>query len=276
MDSGKYYTSTFLNLCKWVEQNTFPQWNDAEPINPPELREKLRSPVISDVSPVMTEPAFKLSRVSGVPVSDAELIADLQRVSQSLNSSTVPQKKYGEVGAYDYSTVIRRFGSWNEGLRLAGLTLSNETDISDDRLFENLLVLWQHRGRQPRRSELSSHPSTISQTPYNRRFGSWTASLEAFANFANGTGAEPSNSQSGTEAARRTTGRDPSLRLRWHVLQRDRFTCCACGASPALTPWVELHVDHIVPWSKGGETLMENLQTLCSVCNLGKSNVHQG
>lgn len=222
----------------------------------------------------MAEPAFKLSRVSGAPVSEAELIGDLQRVAQSLNSSTVPQKKYAEVGAYAYSTFTRRFGSWNEGLRRAGLTLSNETDISDDHLFENLLVLWQHRGRQPRRSELSSPPSTISQAPYNRRFGSWTASLEAFVNFANDTGAEPSTFQSGTESARRKTGRDPSLRLRWHVLHRDRFTCCACGASPALTTGVELHVDHIVPWSKGGETLLENLQTLCSVCNLGKSNIH--
>lgn len=64
--------------------------------------------------------------------------------------------------------------------------------------------------------------------------------------------------------------------LRWHVLQRDHFTCCACGASPAFTPSIELHVDHIVPWSKGGETVLENLQTLCSVCNLGKSNVHTG
>jgi len=221
----------------------------------------------------MTEPSFKLSRVSGTPVSDAELIADLQRVAQSLNSNTVPQKKYGKVGAYDYSTVIRRFGSWNEGLRLADLALSNEINISDDRLFENLLVLWQHQGRQPRRGELSSPPSTISQTPYNRRFGSWTASLEAFVNYANGSGVEPSSVEFGVETARRTSGRDPSLRLRWYVLQRDRFTCCACGASPALIPGVELHVDHIVPWSKGGETVLENLQTLCSACNLGKSNV---
>jgi 5-methylcytosine-specific restriction endonuclease McrA len=60
------------------------------------------------------------------------------------------------------------------------------------------------------------------------------------------------------------------------VLQRDRFTCCTCGASPALTPSTELHVDHIVPWSKGGETVLGNLQPLCSVCNLGKSNVHAG
>ena len=224
----------------------------------------------------MTEPTFKLSRVSGAPVSDDELIADLQRVAQSLNSGTVPQKKYGTLGTFDYSTVTRRFGSWNNALRLAGLSLSNEVDISDERLFENLLVLWQHLGRQPRRSELSSLPSTISQTPYNRRFGSWTASLEAFVNYANGSGVESPAVQPDGEAIRRTTGRDPSLRLRWHVLQRDHFICCACGASPAFTPSIELHVDHIVPWSKGGETVLENLQTLCSVCNLGKSNVHTG
>jgi len=222
----------------------------------------------------MTEPTFKLSRVSGAPVSDDELIADLQRVAQSLNSITGPQKKYGALGTFDYSTVTRRFGSWNNALRLAGLSLSNEVDISDERLFENLLVLWQHLGRQPRWSELSSPPSAISQTPYNRRFGSWTAALEAFVSYANGSGIESPVVQPETEATRRATGRDPSLRLRWYVLQRDRFTCCACGASPALTSGVELHVDHIVAWSKGGETVLGNLQTLCSVCNLGKSNVH--
>lgn len=222
----------------------------------------------------MTEPIFKLSRVSGAPVSDDELIADLQRVAQSQNLDTVPQKKYGPLGMFDYSTVIRRFGSWNNALLLAGLTLSHEVDISDERLFENLLVLWQYLGRQPRRSELSSPPSTISQSPYNRRFGSWIASLEAFVNYANGSGVESPAIQPDGEATRRTTGRDPSLRLRWHVLQRDRFTCCACGASPALTPGVALHVDHIVPWSKGGETLLDNLQTLCSFCNCGKSDLH--
>jgi hypothetical protein len=222
----------------------------------------------------MTKPTFKLSRVSGTPVSNDKLIADLQRVAKSLNLNTVPQKKYGAVGTFDYSTVIRRFGSWNEALHLAGLSISNEVDISDERLFENLLVLWQHLGRQPRRRELSSAPSKISQTPYNRRFGSWTASLEAFVNYANGSGVESSTLQPDAVTTRRTTGRDPSLRLRWHVLQRDRFTCCACGSSPALTPGLELHVDHIVPWSKGGETVLQNLQTLCSVCNLGKSNIH--
>jgi 5-methylcytosine-specific restriction endonuclease McrA len=56
-------------------------------------------------------------------------------------------------------------------------------------------------------------------------------------------------------------------------MQRDRLTCPACGASPAKENGVELHVDHFVPWSRGGETTLENLQTLCSRCNLGKGDV---
>ncbi|HIY39301.1 MAG TPA: HNH endonuclease, partial [Candidatus Agathobaculum merdigallinarum] len=71
----------------------------------------------------------------------------------------------------------------------------------------------------------------------------------------------------------RKTRRDINLRLRFRVMQRDNFKCCICGASPANDPTVVLHIDHIMPWSKGGETIMENLQTLCSKCNLGKSNL---
>ena len=67
------------------------------------------------------------------------------------------------------------------------------------------------------------------------------------------------------------TPREPSKSLRFDVFQRDRYKCVICGRSPATHP-VELHVDHIKPYSLGGETLLGNLQTLCSDCNLGKSN----
>ena len=219
----------------------------------------------------MEKATFSLSRVSGAPVTDQELLNDLGRVALILDSNTVPQKKYAVQGKFDYSTVIRRFGSWNGALKRAGLDVSNEINLSDERLFENILLLWQHLGRQPRRSELASNPSTISQGPYNRRFRSWTSALEAFVLYANQSEIEAT--QAILPATKRQTGRDPSLRLRWHVLQRDRFTCCACGASPAISSGVELHVDHKTPWSKGGDTVLSNLQTLCSVCNLGKSNV---
>ena len=68
------------------------------------------------------------------------------------------------------------------------------------------------------------------------------------------------------------TSRVISDNLRYQVLKRDNFKCCACGASPAKDASVELHIDHIIPWSKGGENKIDNLQTLCSKCNLGKGD----
>jgi len=59
--------------------------------------------------------------------------------------------------------------------------------------------------------------------------------------------------------------------VRFDVLKRDR-KCVLCGATPEIDSDVRLHVDHIVPRSKGGSNEMSNLQVLCSECNLGKSN----
>jgi hypothetical protein len=220
----------------------------------------------------MERKRFELSRVSGQPVSDADLLADLRRVAASLGKTTVGQKEYRHVGKYDDSTTTRRFGSWNAALKAASLTVSNEVGIEDQELFENILTLWQHYGRQPRRRDLALPPSRVSQSPYLRRFRSWTAALESFVQYANGAdveGAATIAPKSSADGLRRTS-RDPSLRLRFQVLQRDRFACRSCGASPATQAGIELHVDHVTPWSKGGETVFENLQTLCNRCNLGK------
>lgn len=43
----------------------------------------------------------------------------------------------------------------------------------------------------------------------------------------------------------------------------------ACGKTP---PEVKLHIDHVFPSSKGGSSKFENLQFLCELCNLKKSN----
>ncbi len=66
--------------------------------------------------------------------------------------------------------------------------------------------------------------------------------------------------------------RDPSIGLRFKVLQRDQFRCKLCGRSPATELGCTLHVDHIAPFSKGGKTTLENLRALCAHCNVGKSS----
>lgn len=220
----------------------------------------------------MDELKFKLERPKNSPLSDEEILDDLKRVANKLNSSKVTQKLYGEHGQYDYSNIGRRFGSWNRALEAAGLSLYNQCNIPDDVLFENIFLLWQHYGRQPRRAELAKPPSTISQSAYNRRFTSWGIALEQFVEYANSVELNVPI-KTGQKLGSRVTGRDPSLRLRFQVLSRDRFICQNCGASPAKNVGVELHVDHVIAWSKGGETVLPNLQTLCSKCNLGKSNL---
>ena len=58
--------------------------------------------------------------------------------------------------------------------------------------------------------------------------------------------------------------------LRYDVLRRDGFRCRICGATQA--DGAKLHVDHIIPIAKGGKTEISNLQTLCDLCNIGKSD----
>lgn len=214
---------------------------------------------------------FDLRQVNGMVVSDEDLIADLRAVALVLNKERVGCRVYQRLGKYSWTTLRSRFGSWNKALEVAGLVSSPSESVTEERLFENLLVLWQHYGRQPRRRELAEPPSVISQTPYNRHFGSWLAALRAFVEYANAADAS-AGAIGNTPNPKRQQPRDPSLRLRFQVLNRDHFKCVACGASPALVAGVELQIDHVVPWSKGGYTVLENLQTLCGPCNLGKSN----
>jgi hypothetical protein len=52
--------------------------------------------------------------------------------------------------------------------------------------------------------------------------------------------------------------------MRQAVFERDGFACLDCGSDQYL------QCDHVHPVSQGGETSMENLQTLCRVCNARK------
>jgi hypothetical protein len=218
----------------------------------------------------MNDPKFRLEGLRG-PVSNEEILNDIRHVAKLACTNIVSFRLYNEMGNYSASTAALRFGSWNDALVAAGLQIGSERDIADERLFENLMRLWEHYGRQPRFRELTSPPSIISSGPYQRRFKSWMKALEQFVAYANAQDTRIPTPVTVFDGHK--TGRDPSLRLRFRVMKRDNFSCRACGASPALRLGLTLHVDHVKAWSLGGETVEENLQTLCEPCNLGKSNV---
>lgn len=136
------------------------------------------------------------------------------------------------------------------------------------------MEVWIRLGRQPRMTDLTSHTSQISADTYKRRFAGWRSALEAFVRWVN-DGGNSAADRFATEVVPRSPQRgprEPSLRLRFLVMQRDKFKCQCCGLSPSTDSSVKLHVDHRMAWSRGGETVFENLQTLCEQCNLGKGD----
>lgn len=59
---------------------------------------------------------------------------------------------------------------------------------------------------------------------------------------------------------------------RYEVLSRSNFKCQACWNKPNKDNDVVLHIDHILPFSKWWSNEINNLQVLCSDCNLSKKD----
>ena len=182
----------------------------------------------------------------------------------------------------DRGTIGRKFGRWSDLLTAVGMKpVPLGRRYSDEECFENIVTLWTHYGRQPNFAELNRPPSSVGSKAYVRRWGGWRSALAAFIKYVEQSADSSKNEvpvtsirpEVSTEAANERATSEPrsiNLALRYKILSRDRFRCQVCGRSPAKDLNVELHVDHIIPWSKGGANTEENLRTLCFDCNLGK------
>jgi hypothetical protein len=223
-------------------------------------------------------------------IKDGILLSDLIRVAHELNNPNITISDYANRGKYTAFTMHARFGSWNKAKQKANLIVSHVVNTTNEELFQNLLDIWTLLGQQPKYGEVVAPNSKFHGATYARRFGSWRCALETFIEYANSENSVedipnadvdlvPLNTsrqnQTGAQKEIKTkrTTRGVNLRLRWTILQRDKFSCKKCGRSPSKDQNVILHVDHIIPWSKDGETVIENLETLCEQCNLGKSNL---
>lgn len=211
-------------------------------------------------------------------IKDEELIADLRRIALELDKTSVTEAENKERGKYATTTHIRRFGSWHNAMVKAGLRKNRSTlNLTDEELYKNLEEIWIKLGRQPKYQELQKPFSKYLIGVYENRFGTWRKALEKFVAYIN---KEESVSSEETikdlkvePSTQHKTSRNINWRLRFIVMKRDDFKCQSCGRSPATDPSIILHVDHVNAWANGGETVLENLQTLCSKCNIGKSDL---
>ena len=216
-------------------------------------------------------------------IENQDYIDDLRQVAETLGKTTLTCSEYESQGRYSRGKLSKRFGSWENALVSAGLNPTGyNISVSDTELLNDIEQTWVRLGRQPTTGDIKSGNSKYGMTTYIRHFGSWRKALEHFIEYINSEDEQIEESTllliekplcNTTASITHKTQRDINLRMRFLVMKRDNFKCRLCGASPATNPSVELHIDHIHPWSKGGETTIDNLQTLCSKCNLGKSNL---
>ncbi len=218
-------------------------------------------------------------------ITKYEIIEDLKRVAESLCKDNISHAEYNAFGKYSSHSVLSKFNTWLFALESAGLKRTRNFGISNEEYFKNIEEIWEKLGRQPKYLEIEKPFSKYSSGSYERRFGSWRKALEAFVKFMN---SDPENESSiNTNKIKESqiensqniiihkTKRNISWKLRFIILRRDHFKCQKCGRNPASDHNVILHVDHIIPWSKGGETEYNNLETLCMICNLGKGNSNE-
>lgn len=231
-------------------------------------------------------PDKKQISVSGISTTD--MIYDLQKVAEKISKKTFTTSEYSQYGQYSRNIFLKKFGSWNAALKAAYLEPfdhpfggGTKNKVSEYKCIEEIERIWIELGRQPTTTDIKNGISKYSLHVFERRFGTWRKALEFFVAYMNDEQevekpddnkdniqlSDDIQERSENEKQPHKTKRDINLRMRFLVMKRDNFKCCMCGRSPATTPGLELHIDHIIPWSKGGETVIDNLQTLCSDCN---------
>jgi hypothetical protein len=242
--------------------------------------------------------------VDSLKITPDLLMKELKSVAHMHNGAVFLYGDYKRLGGKRArGTFCKYLGGWRQAVASIGLKdgySRPRPDLRtylDEDYFAEIQRLWEMFGRQPMAREMTKY-GNISPQSFQQRFGSWMRAVHSFCQDRSGPDggdlvndvyqnkpdeqtvavrriefqAPTDHQQSNIVRPKKRTPRNPSIRLRFRVLQRDSFTCRACGRSPATEVGVRLEVDHILAWSRDGETTFENLQTLCEQCNSGKTN----
>lgn len=240
----------------------------------------------------MNDFQFQRHRVDRIPRD--KIISEMEHVAKKFDCREFTCKEFSSVASIKHQAVLREFGDWAKAMEFLRTYLANKKlelqprikpkrkdYISDREIFDEMEKVWKTLGHRPSKIEWDSENARFNYNTIRRHFDGWTNACLKFIEYkmgssvlADDTSSSKNNfSQNSTiKIKEQEERREMPLKLRLKVLQRDNFRCVLCGKSPATNPGAVLHIDHILPFSKGGQTVAENLRTLCAECNWGKGN----
>jgi hypothetical protein len=107
------------------------------------------------------------------------LLKELRRVASKLGKLTVSQKEFKEHGRVSPSTIENHFGTWNKGLKQAGLDILRRRDIPNADIIKEIGRVWSSLGHRPSYAEFDKL-SKFSVSLLENRFGTFLNAMEAF------------------------------------------------------------------------------------------------
>lgn len=111
-----------------------------------------------------------------VKIDKQAVIKELQRVSQLLDKKRVGYRDFEKLSSISRSTVVARFGTWNNALEVAGLlpaTSRRHDVIPDEDLLVDIIVVAQKLRKIPTQTDMLAH-GKYSDSPYKTRWGTFT------------------------------------------------------------------------------------------------------
>lgn len=213
--------------------------------------------------------------------SDAEVEADLRKFAAvtPAKARTLAQFKAWRGRRVSDHAISRKYGNWFSAMVALAIECpgrSKSKKLSDDEVCEAVERIWRwtrqtYNVSPPSQGHFqkysSQHLDGVSVGTIFNRFGSFGPFLLAFGSWKRG---EITKSGLLTGLHRKNKRENISKALRYRLLVESKFSCSACGSKREKEQ--QLHIDHILPVSKGGTNDPQNLRVLCDECNSGRGN----
>lgn len=118
---------------------------------------------------------LELNHEHNIPKS--KLIAEVERLAAE-KGKTPTLSEFARKAPYSSGVIYRKFASWNELLKQAGLEANQRKDITDEELKREMRRLTAELGHPPSQHHMTARGEFSFKT-YQERFGSWTEAKEA-------------------------------------------------------------------------------------------------